>query len=477
MCSVGVNFAWNLRRCVVAKQMIDPSDTEQPVPASDSPPPPRPIASHSTTTVAAIVILLIYQGYTLSIVGIASPWIARSFALDEGKLAKLFAWMAISAFGSLLLARLADRVGRRLVILGALVLAPIFTAGAALAPTAKAFAAYEILVSALLGGSVSSAIVLLAEELPVKQRARGQAAAALASAIGGVLGYVIIPILLAWNYSWRWLLAPSVFGILLVAPVAAMLPAQSKWSNAASSGTAKSSHFYDIFHPIYRRRSLALLTCAALDTIAGTAVNGWLYYQAVSILGLSPAAASTLVVTGMGVGMIGFPIGAWASERFGRVPTVVYMGGAAWLGAFAFYLGPPSFVSWPFMWLVVAYCWFKVASDVMTVGANSAATELFPAALRTTMIGWQGITAAAFSMLAQVLIAALIGPLGGLAQVIRYLALLGIPSALIFRLFIDETRGLTLEQAALEEQWDQVRHRRPPPKAARSRRQRKWVKR
>jgi len=59
------------------------------------------------------------------------------------------------------------------------------------------------------------------------------------------------------------------------------------------------------------------------------------------------------------------------------------------------------------MWLVVVYCWFKIASDVMTVGANSAATELFPAALRTTMIGAQGITAAAFSMLAQVLIAAL----------------------------------------------------------------------
>ncbi|MGC2305687.1 MAG: hypothetical protein WA447_20380, partial [Candidatus Binatus sp.] len=82
----------------------------------------------SSTTVGAIVILLLYQGYTLSIVGIASPWIAKSFALDEGKLAKLFAWMAISAFGSLILARLADRVGRRLVILTALTLAPLFSA-------------------------------------------------------------------------------------------------------------------------------------------------------------------------------------------------------------------------------------------------------------------------------------------------------------------------------------------------------------
>src|ERR1700719_2836756 len=172
--------------------MINPQTAENAVSARDSPQASQPTSARTSTTVGAIVILLLYQGYTLSIVGIASPWIAKTFALDEARLAKLFAWMAISAFGSLMLARLADRVGRRLVILGALILAPIFSAGAALAPTAQAFAACVIMVSALLGGSVSSAIVLLAEELPVKKRARGQAAAALASAIGGVLGYLII---------------------------------------------------------------------------------------------------------------------------------------------------------------------------------------------------------------------------------------------------------------------------------------------
>jgi len=156
-------------------------------------------------------------------------------------------------------------------------------------------------------------------------------------------------------------------------------------------------------------------------------------------------------------GMMGFPAGAWSSNRFGRVPTVMYVGGAAWLGALAFYWGPPSGISWPLTWLLAAYCWFKIASGVMTVGANSAATELFPAALRTTMIGWQGITAAAFSMLAQGMIAALIGPLGGLTKVIRYMALLGIPSAAIFGMFIDETRGLPLEVAAKEEAWVSAR--------------------
>jgi AAHS family 3-hydroxyphenylpropionic acid transporter len=422
----------------------------------------RDAARNAPAIISAIVILLVYQGYTLSVVGVASPWIAKSFALSESRLAELFAWMSSSAIGALILARMADRLGRRRIILASLAVSPLLAAGAAVAPDAELFAALEIIIAALLGGSVSSAIVLLAEELPTAMRARGQAFAAFASAIGGVLSYMVIPFLVRWGYSWRWLLAPSVGGLALIAPVARMLPASARWERAASSGEVAASHLYDIFNPLYRRRALTLLTCAALDTMAGTAVNGWLYFEAVSVIGLSPTKASLLVVAGMVVGMGGFPIGAWSADRFGRVPTVSYVGGISWLGALAFYWGPPSAAIQPFVWMLAAYCWFKMGTGIMTVGANSAATELMPASLRTTMIGCQGITAAVFSMLAQAIIAALIGPLGGLAGVIRVLALLGIPSAIIFRAFIDETGGLPIEIAAREGEWAAIRREREP---------------
>ena len=423
------------------------------------PEPVEQISRRTWSIIAAIVLLLIYQGYTLSVSGIASPWIGKSFNLSQPALARLFAWMSVAAFGSMLLARLADRIGRRRIILSSLLLAPVFALGAALAMWAWLFAIFQILISALLGGSVSSATVMLAEELPMERRARGQAFGAAASAIGGVLGYIVIPFLLRWGYSWEWLFAPSIAGVGLVPIVARMLPVENRWQHDATAGTVAGSHFYDIFHPLYRRRAVILLACAALDTMAGTAVNGWLYFEAVSILGLSPDKASTLVVLGMGVGMVGFPIGAWSSERFGRVPTAAIIGGAGWFGALAFYWGPGA-LTFPFLWLAIAYCWFKVASAVMTVAANAAATELFPAALRSTMVGWQMITGAVFSICAQTAIAALIGPLGGLTIVVRYVALLGIPSAILFGLFIDETRGLPLEVAALEEQWAAVQERR-----------------
>ena len=276
----------------------------------------------------------------------------QEFCLDQARLAQLFAWMSVSAFGALILARLADRVGRRRIE---------FWPASCSVHCARPGRRWLLPAAVrgvrnhdfgIAGGSVS-AIVLLAEELPVEQRARGQAFAAFASAVGGVLGYVVIPFLLQWGYSWRWLLAPCVAGILLAAPVARMLPADSRWARAAASGSTAKGRFYDIFHPLYRRRALTLLACAALDTVAGTAVNGWLYFEVVSIIGLSPEKASTLVVSGMAVGMLGFPLGAWSSEHFGRVPTVMYVGGAAWLGAMAFYWGPPPALDWPFLWLLI----------------------------------------------------------------------------------------------------------------------------
>ena len=289
---------------------------------------------------------LIYQGYSLSIVGVASPWIAKSFSLNQAKLAELFAWMSLSAFGALILARLADRVGRRRIILSSLVLAPLCAVGAALARHPASFAVSEILISALLGGSVSSAIVLLAEELPVEQRARGQAFAAGASAIGGVLGYMVIPFLLQWEYSWRWLLVPCIAGVGLVFPLARMLPVDSRWARPASRSRFR--------QPLLRHLPSAL--SASCHYAFGVRRARHDCRQRRQWLALFRRGFNYRTVAakgefhdrrGMVLGMLGFPAGAWASDRFGRVPTVMYVGGAAWLGAVAFYWGPPNGVTWP----------------------------------------------------------------------------------------------------------------------------------
>jgi len=398
----------------------------------------------------AIFGMLAYQGFTMSINGVGAPWIARSFNLGQSGIATLYAWISVSAIGALILSRLADRVGRRRVLLGCMAATPLCALGAALASSLFLFATFEILLYAFIGATVSGSVVMLAEELPTEQRAKGQSYGGLAMGLGGGLCVSLMPLLARAGYSWRWLLVISATGLLGLPFTARLIPESRRWERAAARGGTSRSRFSDVFGPRYRRRAIPIMVCALLGMIAGTAINSWSYFHAVSVVGLSAGAASTMVLIGGGLGMMGFPLAAWGCERLGRVPTVVSSGLLVAAGALWFYWGPPAYCAFPALWLGAGYCWLTVAGNASMVSGNTVATELFPTVLRGTMIGWFSLIGAVGSVAAQAAIAMLAQPFGGLSNVVGYLALLGVPSAILFGLFIEETRGLSLEVAARE---------------------------
>jgi MFS family permease len=401
-------------------------------------------------TVAVICVMLAYQGYTMSINGIASPWIAKSFALGQSGIAALFACISFSAIGALILSRLSDRIGRRRILLACMGATPVCALGAALSFRIPAFVAFEILIYAFIGATQAGAVVMLAEALPIAQRARGQSFGGLAMGLGGGLCLTLMPLLDRGGYSWRWLLAVSATGLLAFPYVLRVVPESQRWERAAEAGTTRASRFIDVFGLRYRRRAVPILVCSLLSTIAFNAATSWGYYHAVTVVGLSAAGASLMMLIGGGVSMLGFPLGAAAAERFGRVPTVVSCCIVATAGTLFFYWGPPAGSTSAGLWLGVGFCWFMATINAATVGGNAAATELFPTALRGTMIGWFTLIIAIGSVASQAAIAALAGPLGGLSIVVGYLGLLAVPSAIVFGLFIEETRGLSLEVAAKE---------------------------
>lgn len=423
---------------------------------------PRPAAElleesplRARATIRTIAVTLAYEGYTLAILTVAAPWISQSFNLDQSGIARLYAWISINALGGLLLARMADRVGRRRIILVSLGGTPLFALGAALSHTQFWFVVFEILVYACIAATIAVSMVIVAEELPIAGRAKGQSYAGLGLSVGGGFCIFLMPFLQRAGFSWRWLLFLSAAGIVLLPLMARKMKESRRWTRAAGAGRTVRQRFHSVFDAPYRRRSVPVLLCALFGMIPTIAVNSWTYFHAVSVVGLSASKTSALLIVAGGVGLAGFPLGAWASERFGRVRTAVWMWLASAAGALAFYWGPPAHFAWPAIWLGVSYGWFIMSADLGTVAINSAVTELFPTSLRSTIIGWVALVSAISAVAAQGTIAVLAGPLGGLSTVVGYLALLEIPSAIIFGAFVDETRGLSLEAASGEETWQE----------------------
>jgi AAHS family benzoate transporter-like MFS transporter len=402
----------------------------------------------------SIATVLAFEGFTMSINGIGAPWIARSFHLGESGIAGLFAWISLSAIGALALSRMIDRLGRRRMLLVSMAGTAVCALAAALATNIAAFAVCEIALYAFIGTTVSCGIVILAEELAIEERARGQSLGGLGIGLGGGLCLMIMP-MVASHHSWRWMLVlASVMGLVALRRAARVIPESGRWERAAASGTTSSSNFYDVFGELYRRRAITILFCALLINTATVAASSWAYFHLVSVVNLAPSAASGMMLLGGGVGMLGFPLGARSCERYGRIPTIVVAGVMTSLGALAFYWGPPAHLTLRWLWIEVTYCGFTVGLSAGQVGANSLATELFPTAIRGAMMGWFALIGAAAAVSAQTLIAVLAGRLGGLSIVVGYLSLLAIPNAIVVALLLPETRGLSLEAAAMEQAFE-----------------------
>jgi MFS family permease len=411
----------------------------------------RPRTRRLALSIAAV---LAFTGFTMSINGIGAPWIAKSFHLGESGIAGLFAWISISAFGALGLSRLIDRLGRRRMVLVCMAGTALSALAAATATAYAAFAVCEIALYAFIGATISGCIVILAEELAIEDRARGQSWGGLGLGLGGGLCLVTMP-MVASRQSWRWMLVmASVMGVLSLWRAARVIPESDRWQRAAASGTTSASNFYDAFGKLYRRRAITILVCALLANITAVAVSSWSYFHLVSVVKIAPSAASVLMLVGGGVGMLGFPLGARSCERFGRIPTIFVSGVMTSLGALAFYWGPPAHLTLGWLWIEATYCCFTAGLSAGQVGGNSLATELFPTAIRGAMMGWFSLMGAGAAITAQTLTAVLAGRLGGLSIVVGYLSLLAIPNAIIVVMLLPETRGLSLEAAAMEEAFE-----------------------
>jgi MFS family permease len=406
---------------------------------------------HSRATVRAVLALLYYQGYAFAILGVAAPFIAKSFALDQSGIARMYAWISVNAFAALVLSRMADRIGRRRILLLCLVITPVCSMGAALSSNITRFIFFEVLAYAAIGATFASSYVMLAEALPIARRAKGQGYALFAISAGGGVCVILAPLLAHFGLSWRWLLAVPGAGIFFLPLLIRLLPESERWQRAVASGAAGAGRFYHVFGAAYRRRTIPLIAATLLGEMVGAAVATWPFYHATTEVGLSPSATSMMMLVGGTIGIAGLAIGAWASERYGRVRSIVVLGIVSIVGTLGFYWGPPKDFAWPVMWLIGAQIWMSAAGRGTVVAANSAVTELFPTALRGTIMGWLTLCVAIAAVGAEVIIATLAKPLGGLSNVVGWLSLLIIPTVIIWGLFIDETRGLSLESAAHEE--------------------------
>jgi MFS family permease len=349
------------------------------------------------------------DGYDALSMAFVAPALAREWGIDKGVTGLLLSSSLVGmAIGAIALSPLADKLGRKTVVLGALGIMSLGTALSGLAPSVPILAAARLLTGIGIGVMVAMTTLLSSEFTNIKRRPLAVAAVAtLGFPLGGVIGGMGASAILK-AATWHWVFfTGSIAGAALFLLVLFALPESPAFliakrrhdaleqtnhvlSRLGHSAIAElpaaigrqNSRYGALFAPGLRPIVVRLTATAILIATASYYILNWLPLMVVDA-GFTPAQGSLASAQSGMIGFLGGVIFAVFASRFPptRVAATAMVGGALALAAVG--LVPPALNLLVVSAGVLGFCLAGTTGMMYTILATT-----FPAALRASGMGF-----------------------------------------------------------------------------------------
>ena len=319
--------------------------------------------------------------------------IADQAGLSGTELGIGLAILRLASLGALPLAGLADRFGRRSILLWTCAVGLVLTVAAAASPSYWWFVAIFALGRPLLSTTGTVAQVGAAEETGSRDRAKAVALVAAGYGVGSGLTAVIHG-LGGGALGFR-----GVFGLAAV-PLAALLILRRKLEeperfSIAATATTHPLPVLGAVAPAFRRRLLVVCALAFAVSIVTGPANSFVFLYAQNVLKLKGSVTATMVIVAALFGLLGLSLGRLLADRVGRRATGAAAMSAIALCAVVTYSGSRT-------GLFVGYELGIFAASAFAPAAGALANELFPTSVRASVAGWN-VAASVFGAVAGLL--------------------------------------------------------------------------
>jgi len=331
---------------------------------------------------------LIMDGFDVQSIGYVAPAIITDWKIANAEMGPVFSAGLLGLFlGSILFSMLADRIGRRPVILGATLAFSTLTLLTARATSLNELLILRVLAGLGLGAILPNATALIGEFSPARLRIKTMMIVTngftIGAMIGGFLSAWLIP-----RYGWRSVfIAGGAIPLLILIPMFVSLPESPQFLAArAHVGAAfrRPDQRFPIAQLFADRRALTtilLWLVNFLNVLNAYFVSSWLP----TIVRDAGYPTSTAVLVGTSVqtgGVLGTLALGWVIQRLGFVAVLT---GCFTLAAVNLVLiGQPG-LSLSLLYVVAFMAGLGIFAG--QPGLNAFAATVYPTDVRSTGIG------------------------------------------------------------------------------------------
>ena len=169
-------------------------------------------------------LLMLFDGYDLVVYGAVVPTLMEEWGISAVQ-AGMYGSYALFGmmFGALIFGTLADKIGRKKIIMICVFIFSLFMLLAALAPTPEIFGLFRFITGLGLGGMMPNVIGLISEYSPEGTRSRMIATIMAGYSVGGVAA-ALLSMLLISNFGWESVFFFGALPLLFLPFLAKSLP-------------------------------------------------------------------------------------------------------------------------------------------------------------------------------------------------------------------------------------------------------------
>ena len=338
--------------------------------------------------------------------------------------------------------RLADRIGRRPLLLVSLFGYAAFTGCTAASQSVWMFALFQFFSQMFAGTEYTLAVIVVLEEFPAARRGRALGGLLVAQAISvvaaaGLLGAGLLHTPLGWRSFYLIGIVPA-----LVIGVARRYMKETATFTAARGHLPKREPVRAVFEPPWRRRVLGLGVVSLLVKIPVTAGAGWWVYYAEHERHFSTGLVALFLGVAFGLGTSGYYVCGWLIDRFGRRPIAsIFLVCAFGAGFSLFQTGskPANFA----LLLTAVFFGLGVGPALSALSAESFPTRIRAQASAIVGNGFANTGELSGPALVGLLgeRGGLIGSVGGTVSTLAFLLPIAVP---VLWWFVPETKGTDL---------------------------------